>query len=262
MKCSSVKTFLKNLSHNQVVLYLVALCALFNLVGYTMKNNLAAIALFLGIGFSSTYFTKNMILVLLAAIIGTNLLIRLGLFKSLGIREGLTNSNDEDNKDTSDDESEKPKPKPKPPVKHTNSSMQMLEEENENHINGDKEKKILVSADEKSAAGSDKPKVNSQAALKSSPADLNDDKEELTGMGAKVDYAGTVEKAFENLENILGSDGMKKMSADTSRLADKQKNLVSAMHNMQPLMDNAQKMLKSLERGPFAGFLKGNTENK
>jgi len=234
MKSSSVKTFLKNLSHNQVVLYLVALCALFNLVGYTMKNNLAAIALFLGIGFSSTYFTKNMILVLLAAMIGTSLLIRLGLFKSLGIREGLDNKNGD--KDTSDDESEKPKP----PVKHTNSSMQMLQEEEDDN-NGDKEKEVLVSADEKSAAGSDKPKVNSQGALKSSPADLNDDKEELTGMGAKVDYAGTVEKAFQNLENILGSDGMKKMSADTSRLADKQKNLVSAMHNMQPLMDNAQK---------------------
>ena len=163
-----------------------------------MKNNLAAIALFLGIGFSSTYFTKNMILVLLAAMIGTSLLVRLGLFKSLGIREGLDNIKDKDtDKDTSDDTTEDESEKPKPQVKDT---TQFLEEE-----------ELVVSADEKSAAGSDKPKVNSQAALKSSPTELKDDKEELTGMGAKVDYAGTVEKAFENLENILGSDGMKKM---------------------------------------------------
>ena len=87
-----VKNFsktLNNLFQNQVVLYLVALCALYNLVGYAMENNLASIALFLAIGFGATHFTKNMIIVLLSTIIGTQLLIKLGLFKTLGIREGM-----------------------------------------------------------------------------------------------------------------------------------------------------------------------------
>ena len=50
---------------------------------------------------------------------------------------------------------------------------------------------------------------------------------------------------------------MKQMSADTQRLASKQENLIQAMKNMGPLMQNAQSMLKSLEGGPLSGIVGG-----
>ena len=237
MKSSSFKKVLTELSHNQIVLYLVALCALLNLVGYTMRNNLAAIALFLIIGFGSTHLTKNMILILLFAIIGTQLLVKLGLFKSLGIREGLVNKNDPDSDEEEEEEEieimvkkEVNNNKPKPGSKSNPSAGLTAPKPNDTDNETDKS-------------------VSKSAKL--------DDGADLTGTGTKVDYAKTVENAFDSLKNILESDQIRNMSNDTARLASKQEGLISAMKNMQPLMDNAQNMLQSLQGGPLASLISG-----
>lgn len=228
-----------NLLKNQVVLYLVALLALYCIVQYTMKNNLAAIGLFLAIGYGTTCFTKNMIIVLLSSIIITKVVINCGLFKTLGIREGFDEKDDENKNDDDSTEGDK---------KRQSTS-------NSKSKNEDKSKLKLSKDDQSNVSG--KPETTSKKNTTSGFSNLNDDPD-LTGSGAKVDYAGTVERAFDNLEKILGSDGIKKMSDDTARLAEKQESLVNAMKNMQPLMDNAQKMLKTIEGTPFAGMIGAN----
>ena len=79
MKGGSLKKTLNNLCHNQVVLYLVALLALYTLVSYVMKNNLAAIGLFLALSVLVARLTQNMIFVLLTTVVVTHLLIKAGL---------------------------------------------------------------------------------------------------------------------------------------------------------------------------------------
>ena len=65
----NLKSFLKDKN----VLRVIAVVSLINLLGYIMVKNMAAVILFILVGFLTTYFSKNMIIVLFTAMITTNL---------------------------------------------------------------------------------------------------------------------------------------------------------------------------------------------
>ena len=60
------------LLNDKNVLYVVFVLAILNLLGYLLTNNLEAIVFFLMVGFLSTYFSKNMIIVLIIAMVSTS----------------------------------------------------------------------------------------------------------------------------------------------------------------------------------------------
>jgi ABC-type multidrug transport system fused ATPase/permease subunit len=61
--------------------------------------------------------------------------------------------------------------------------------------------------------------------------------------GSKVDYATTVENAYDNLNKILGGDGMKRLTDDTKELMKKQQLLAESMQSMTPLIENITPLL-------------------
>ena len=61
------------LLNDKNVLYIVFVVAILNLLGYLITNNLEAVVFFLIVGFLSTYFSKNMIIVLIISIITTSI---------------------------------------------------------------------------------------------------------------------------------------------------------------------------------------------
>jgi hypothetical protein len=114
MKGGSLKKNLNKVVNSKVVLYVLFALTIFNLFGYLARSNLAAIVLFLLVGYGTTHFTKNMVYVLLTAILSTNFLVQRGVLRGLGFVEGFKegnkhdhNHNDEDDEDTkkSDDTS-------------------------------------------------------------------------------------------------------------------------------------------------------------
>jgi hypothetical protein len=64
---------------------------------------------------------------------------------------------------------------------------------------------------------------------------------------SRIDYATTLEDAYDNLDKILGSGGMKNLSADTEKLINQQKSLFESMNSMMPLVGKAQDMLKGFD---------------
>jgi hypothetical protein len=66
---------------------------------------------------------------------------------------------------------------------------------------------------------------------------------------SRIDYASTLEDAYDNLDKILGSGGMQNLSADTEKLMNQQKKLFEAMNTMMPLVSKAQDMLQGLDMG-------------
>jgi hypothetical protein len=69
-----------------------------------------------------------------------------------------------------------------------------------------------------------------------------------------IDYAATIEDAYDELNNILGSDGIKNLTSDTQNLMQQQKQLTEAMTQIQPLMqtvgpllDQAKTMMGSMQ---------------
>ena len=68
-----------------------------------------------------------------------------------------------------------------------------------------------------------------------------------SGKGSQLDYAGTIESAYDNLDKLLSSDALKNMTADTQRLAEKQKRLMGSIKNLEPMMNQANKLLEGLD---------------
>jgi len=61
--------------------------------------------------------------------------------------------------------------------------------------------------------------------------------------GSKVDYATTVENAYDNLNKILGSDSMNRLTEDTKSLMTQQQQLAESMKSMAPLIENITPLL-------------------
>jgi len=224
--------FLNKLAHNKAVLYVILAFAVFTLLGYLVNNNLAAIILFLLIGFGTTYLTKNMIYVLLASILLTNFLVGMGVLGKLGIKEGMNNDDDED--ENEDENSE--------------------DEDADNAVNK------VINSEQKIAkrgnGGKSKPRPSSNA---DAPLINNKAKNSQKGsfVNTKLDKQGTVEEAYESLENILGGDGMEKRTGQASKLAKNQKGLLNAIEKMGPMMTMAENMLGRLEKSPLANLTGG-----
>ena len=70
-----MKFDLKSLLKDRNVLYVVLFIAVLNLFGYLMLRDLDAVLFFLALGLLTSYFSKNMIVVMLVAMVGTNLLM-------------------------------------------------------------------------------------------------------------------------------------------------------------------------------------------
>ena len=84
----------------------------------------------------------------------------------------------------------------------------------------------------------------------------------MSVVDTKVDYAKTVENAYDSLEKILGGDGMKKMTGQASKLASQQEGLLKAVEKMEPMMKMAEGMMQKLDSGGNFSKLLGGLSKK
>ena len=70
-----MKMNVRSLLRDKNVLYIVSFLAFTNLFGYLLLQNFDAVVFFLIVGFLTSYFSKNMIVVLLVAMISTNFIV-------------------------------------------------------------------------------------------------------------------------------------------------------------------------------------------
>ena len=200
----NVSRSMKNMLKNKTVLYIVLFIAVTNVMGYLMVNNIDAVILLFLVGLLTSYFSKNMIVVMLAAIVFTNLLVGSMKASRSQLLEGLENEGDDDagdDEDAGDDN------------------------DNDGDAGDDDGKSGLTNLRPASLGGNN-----------------NDDADEL-------DFPGSLESAYDNLDKLLSSDAINKMSADTQKLADKQHKLMGNIEKLEPLMQNAQKMMNGLNTG-------------
>ena len=78
-----------NILSNKYVLYASFFFAVVTAANYLLKNNFEAIAIFIIIGFLTTYFSKNMIIVLLTTTILTNFIV---MFKKANFKYDIRNT--------------------------------------------------------------------------------------------------------------------------------------------------------------------------
>lgn len=191
---------LKSLLKNKNFLYFVLFIASVNTFGYLMMRQTEAVMLFALVGFLTTFFTKNMIIVLLTAIVVTN--VYAGSILGVRIKEGMESKSDED-KEGMDHEEDK---------------------EGMGHEEGEKKKK---------------GKKEGMPSLK--PADVPPN-----GKKPKLDPAGTIEAAYDNLDKLLDSGAIDKMSSETQNLASQQDKLMKNIDRLEPMLGVAEGMMDKM----------------
>ena len=78
-----------------------------------------------------------------------------------------------------------------------------------------------------------------------------------TKNGNRIDYASTLEQAYDNIENIIGEDGVRGLTDQTKSLMHQQKELMNNMKDMGPLLKSAEGFMEQITGG---GGIRGITE--
>ena len=202
---------LKLLSKNKMVLYVLYFIVALNILGYMTVNNFESIALFTLVLYVTTFFSKNMAVILIAPLIVTN-------FFNIGNNtiEGLKNKSKKSIKEGKTNLSEELK---------TRAEKEEEEEEEE-----DEEEEEVFS------------KMNSDTASKY-----------IEPNETRINRRKSMEEQYDNLDNMLGKKNIEKMTAETSKLIEKQQSLNESMQAMGPLLKNAQGLLEGFDIDGLTG---------
>ena len=226
------KSFSKMLE-NKYVLYFVLVVTLINLLGYMMLGNFNAIIFFILAAFLTANFSKNMIVVLSIPLILSSVFM-----VGKAVKEGFEEMKpiDERIKDI-DKEIKEKQDKMNTIINegvNTDDDKKMLKElrDDIDNLNKKKEKMLAEKDDKKDEKKDETPTEKMSTMYK---------KEN------RIDYASTVEDAYDDLNKILGGNGIKQLTDDTQNLMKQQLQLADAMKSMTPLMEQAQSLLKGFD---------------
>ena len=235
---------LNNILINKYVLYILLLITSINLFMYIRSNKMYPIICFIFISLIIyNLINNNMIIVLFTSLLITNLLV------SNKIIEGL------DNNDNEDDEEEE--------TTITTNEDDSTSVEKDNSI---QETMITPSLDKKTKYVEE---MNENIMINNEDNNTKETKKEIVGMSNiaispstqnsknrkyNIDYATTFSEAYENLQNILGTDGINGLTQDTEKLIKQQQTLMNQMEGMMPLVEKAQSMVGNLNLDKITNF--------
>ena len=204
---------------NKYVLYLLLVVGIINVLGYLAMEDYKSLGLFISVGLLSTYFSKNMAVTLLVAIIVTALVA-----VNDKVKEGLENKEDGEKKES------------KEGMKKGNPQCTQ-----DSDCTGSGEK--CVDSKCKTGFQNNVPP--------STPAKVDDEDE---SPGDRIDYAATMEQAYDNLQKMLGEDGIKGITSETKKLVKQQKDLMGTLNQMAPVLSTAKETLESMNMPDMAGM--------
>ena len=206
------------LLNDKNVLYVVFALAILNLMGYLLVQNTEAIVFFLIVGFLSTYFSKNMIIVLIIAMVSTSIFTST---RGRYVKEGMRTSR------------EAPKE--------------------------DADKKEEKSTDSAKKSDKDKKKMPADYEMDKTEDDEEDEPEAMSNKSNtkknRLDYAGNLAEAYNNLQKTIGKGGIKALTGQTETLLNQQKNLMDNIKGMEPFIKTAESFMSKLDLGGINGML-------
>ena len=212
-KLSFDKKSLDKFLTNKTVLNIVFIVSFINFISFIIYGKIDIVVLFVLIALITSHFSKNMIIVLLVPLVLAN-----------GYNQMYDN-------------------------RHRGDIMEGLENKNSSSSSSSSSSsKKIAAAAVKAAVSNENPVTKPSSA----PLAKSNKKIEESFDGKKkdkynIDYASTVEEAYDNLNNILGGDNIKKLSSDTQGLVKQQLQLAEAMKGISPLVETMGPLLKQAE---------------
>ena len=248
---------------NKFVLYGSLFAVLVTILRFLANRNFNGVILLTLIGVLMTYFSKNMIIVLLTAFVSVTVL---DMLKMGGSIEGMKSSSKEgadtlkEKKKSAADENEEDVDEGEETL-HKATTAAATATATPPPAADKPAVKTETATATATTTGDSKPKTGSkQGMTQLSPAnyDGKDHSAEKTGKnGNRIDYASTLEQAYDNIENIIGEDGVRGLTDQTKSLMNQQKQLMENMKDMGPLLKSAEGFMKQITGG---GGISGITE--
>ena len=231
---------------NKYFLYVVVILALVSILGYLSAKRYDCLAIFAVVGLLCTYFCKNMCVTLLVAIVVTA-----ALCNNANIMEGFKEGNEHNEKEAKDEKKEgmHHKDEKKEGMDNKDKDKEGMNNKDGEHcwledkINNDIKDKSSCEKENgcwgsKNTCGKGKEAMSVAATAASVNGKDND-----SSPGKRIDYASTIENAYDNLDKMLGSEGIKGLTNDSKALMEQQKMLMDTMSNMQPFLEKAKEAM-------------------
>lgn len=207
---------------NKYVLYALLFVGVANILGYLALKDYDSLTLLMTLGLLMSYFSKNMAVNIFVAVLVTSLIA-----VNKKVREGFEGKKEE-----------------------------------KKEIEGMKSSKKFNCAKETFCPKGEKCSNQSQCKSEtfknnvppSTPSKVSDEEDESPG--DRIDYAATMEMAYDNLNKMLGEGGMKNITEETKKLVAQQKDLMGTLNSMAPVLDSAKETLKNIDLAGMGGISK------
>lgn len=231
---------------NKYFLYFMVFLAATNVLGYLVTNKLNAVIFFGLVSLLSYQFSKNMTVVLFISIIATNFMM-----SNKMMREGMDNATTSSGTTYSDNDNTPVVPAlENVDAKDSEIAENLPIVKNAATMSAIKEKKQEVKTN-LSTADINNPELNNETSEDAPEgvdvSNTNKSKNKNASSSSRLDYAATIEESYANLDSLLGSDSISKLTGDTQKLMKQQQNLFNTMNQMVPVLEGAQNMLKGFD---------------
>ena len=245
MNTASLKKQMKNLSQSKIVLYILLILAVTNLFGYLMSENFTAVFMFLVIGYLTTYFTDNMIIVFAVSIFATNFAVAMNYNRN---REGLSNG-DNGNNEEKDEKTETVKKEDDSNVKTLTDRKGSYKNLEYNALTGKKENPKNSTTDN---AMNDALKDNKTP---QNPVIIDKKKEKgevegvCSGPSCKQNSkSAQIENAHAMVDNLLNNP---------DELIKQQQAIEQTIATLEPMIDKVEGMMNKIGGSKIASLISG-----
>lgn len=253
----SLATEASKLFQNKYFLYVMVFVSAANVLGYLVTNKTHAVIFFALVSLVTYHFSKNMSVVLLVAIVATNFLM-----SNKRMREGLENQGTNatsapalNNIEAKDKEIASTIPAVKDATSNDQVADKLKEQQGTKALSGPS--KVVDSNNVDLNAKTEEPESSVPSGVGQSMGGKKGGGAKVSeNFGPRLDYAATIEQSYQNLDEILGSDSIQKLTKDTQQLMAQQQNLFNTMQNMVPVLEGAQNMLKGFDISSITNSLK------
>jgi hypothetical protein len=227
----NLKRLINKVLENKNFYYVIVALTLLHFMIYVYRGYYKSMAFFALSSVIIYNFTKKPVLVLLLSLIATHFFVA-----SRNIYEGLENKDDEKMKNEENiDKLQSTDPElANAANKVSKGNMELNDNTKKNTTNKVSSIKDINNPD------LNKPTVTDDEPV---PESFEGGKKGTV----RLDHAATVETAYDDLQNILGSDGIGKLTEDTKKLMSQQKNLYNVMNQLAPAVKETMGMLKDLD---------------
>ena len=217
---------INKLLSNKYVLYVVAFLSLTNVIAYLVAQDYNSLLFFAIIGYLVSYFSKNMTIILLCALIITNLLMTAKSIQNNSVmqmgREGMENMKvDIDMSDP--------------------SSGDMTDVNTGDKTDDEKKKKAKMSATAATMNGPE-PAPSEEQVKKAGTKAMNSSQPAAPAM--KEDFSIAALK--EGLDKSMENKSPNKLNQEAGALLESQKILAENLKTMGPLLSTAKEMMNTL----------------